>query len=454
MICKKHLVIVGFDEVVSEKYMTCINEAIKKNVIDSYTVIDIKPQKKDIDKRIRNLKIKPENVYYLSDPRKKHAWTDIDEFSSIFKEIARVKNKIIVYIAAELKAHESYLEFCINNKIDSLTEKPIIAPFENGKFDPSLIETRIKTFINKIKNNPGKHSAMSLSRYHKIYNGLVIKNIKEKIKKYGSPISSLHVKTAGGIWNLHEEYESREDHPYKYGYGALMHGSYHYIDLFSQIISLNKIIFPKTKLSLNISTFAAFPKDQKMRIPKGYSQKLGDRCSNRLAKKIDSNDFGETDLVATFCLKNNANKKTITLGSISFEQTTPSIRSWRKLPRIYNKNGRVCDSNIEIKLSTLYSISVNCVDVPIEANGKIKEIKTLMAVRTKANASLLKNEKYNTLSNFNGYNHSDSNRELITNWLIGKEQKSQIKNHLLTMKILQALAISVRNPGKITKTDI
>jgi len=454
MPCKKHLVIIGFDEVVSEKYMICIEEAIKKNTIDSYTIIDIEPQKKAINKRIRDLKIKPEKVYYLADPRKKNTWVDLEEFSSIFKEIARVKNKILVYIAAELKAHESYLEFCINNGIDSLTEKPIIAPFENGNFNPSLIETKIKKLIKRANNKPAKHSAMSLSRYHKIYNDLVIKTVKEKIHKYGSPISSLHVKTAGGIWNLHKEYESREDHPYKYGYGALMHGSYHYIDLFGQIISLNKLIFPKTKLFLSISAFAAFPKDQKIRISKKYSKKLNDRCPNKLTDKLNNDNFGETDLVATFCLKNNTNGEKITLGSISFEQTTPSIRSWKKLPRIYNKNGRVCDSNIEIKLATLYSISVDCIDIPVKTNGKIEKIETSMTVRTKANASLLKNEKYNTSLTFNDYNHSDSNRKLITNWLIGKEQKSQLKNHLLTMKILQALAISVKNPGKITTITI
>lgn len=35
------------------------------------------------------------------------------------------------------------------------------------------------------------------------------------------------------MWNTEEEIFSREDHPYRYGYGALCHSGYHYIDILS-----------------------------------------------------------------------------------------------------------------------------------------------------------------------------------------------------------------------------
>lgn len=42
---KAHLVVVGFDEIVSNKYLSCIKEAIELGEIDSYSIIDLEFQK-------------------------------------------------------------------------------------------------------------------------------------------------------------------------------------------------------------------------------------------------------------------------------------------------------------------------------------------------------------------------------------------------------------------------
>ncbi|TFV32621.1 hypothetical protein E4K10_22810 [Streptomyces sp. T1317-0309] len=61
------------------------------------------------------------------------------------------------------------------------------------------------------------------------------------------------------MWNLQREFESRDDHPYKYGYGMMMHGAYHYVDLATQILSLNAELFSERQLRLEVSAFGAFP---------------------------------------------------------------------------------------------------------------------------------------------------------------------------------------------------
>src|SRR3989344_7230648 len=118
---KKHLVVVGFDEIVANKYVSCIEEAIKLGYIDSYSVIDLVSQKHWIDKKVQTLKLQPEKIYYIPDPKKGDVWADPADFTSVFDIIRSQKGDIKVYIATELKAHEAYLEYCVKNNIDSLT---------------------------------------------------------------------------------------------------------------------------------------------------------------------------------------------------------------------------------------------------------------------------------------------------------------------------------------------
>lgn len=48
-----HLVVVGFDEIVSNKYISCIEEAKEKNIIDGYSIIDLKTEENFINERLK-----------------------------------------------------------------------------------------------------------------------------------------------------------------------------------------------------------------------------------------------------------------------------------------------------------------------------------------------------------------------------------------------------------------
>ncbi|MEK7180049.1 MAG: hypothetical protein AAB706_01095 [Patescibacteria group bacterium] len=445
---RAHLVIVGFDEIVANKYISCIERAVKESHVDSYSIIDLQSQKRVIDKKIQQMKLRPEKVYYIPDPKGKGVWSDPKDFEPIFEVLKKEKGKLKIYIATELKAHEGYLKYCVENEIDSLTEKPIFAPFVAGKFTPALIEQTMWDLVHKAEQSNAKHSVMTLGRYHKIYNDTVIDVLKEKLLAFKAPLTSFHFRTAGGVWNLHREYETREDHPYKYGYGMLMHGAYHYIDLTTQFLCLNKLLFPKDTLTLTLSSYAAYPVDQNDRISKKFSDLFDDNCPNWSSIGEDHFLYGETDITTTFCLQNKETGKTITLGTMSFEQTTPSIRSWKEIPdNIYNKNGRTSNVDLEAQLSTLYSIKVECYDVPIRGVKEVKRIDAFARVSSRANASLLLDEEYNFEETFSGLFHSDSNRKLMSLWLSGDENKSQLKHHVPVMRLVQALTESIKKPG-------
>lgn len=440
-----HLVIIGFDDIVTDKYFSCVKDAIQKRLIGGYSVIDLESQREEVNKKILQADPKPERIYYLSDPSD-GVWATPDEFGPLIKKIEQQKGKLKVYIATELKAHEAYLRFCIENDIDSLVEKPIFAPIHNNCFKPELIAPIMSELLRKAKSGRAQHSIMTLSRYHKIYNDRVLEPFKDRVLNLNAPLTSYHLRHAGGVWNTHTEYNTREDHPYKYGYGMIMHGGYHYIDLSVQFLKLNKLLYPRDEFSMSITSYATYPKDQNDRISKKFSKLFDDDRPDW--GKENQQEYGETDIVSIFALKNKNTSRIITLGTISLEQTTPSIRTWKVIPEgLYNKNGRISSVDFEAQLSTLFAMSVRCFDVPIRDNSDVNRIDAFARICTRANASLLTNEGYNTEEVHNGLFHSDSNRKLMSEWLANNETRSRIEDHLQTMLLTQYLAVSIKQLG-------
>lgn len=442
-----HLIVVGFDEIVANKYLPCIAAAIKDGRLDSYSVIDLESARSTIEERIRAAVPRPSQAIYLPDVRDLGPESVANVIGSAISRL-RVPGLLTkVYIATEVQAHEAYLRYCVENDIDSLVEKPVLAPMVDGRFSPSCITKTMEELVRVASHSPAQHSVMTLSRYHEIYNERVVAGLRERVEGWGAPVSSFHLRAAGGVWNLQREYETRDDHPYKHGYGMMMHGAYHYVDLASQILSLNALAYPGSQFTLELSSFGAFPHDQHQRLSNRVARRFRDDRPRWKDTGADPFRFGETDITSTFRMRDVETGRTLTVGTLSFEQTTPSIRDWDELPAgLYNKNGRTSSVDLEAQLSTLYSTHVHCYDIP---RGRTADgIDAFARVTTRANASLLPDERYVSVETFDGLFHSDSNRLLMENWLRGTESRSALADHLLPMKITEAMASSLRAPGQ------
>lgn len=451
---KFYLLIIGFDEIVVNKYLMCFKKAIDEKKIIGYSIIELENERKNIEERIKKAVIKPDRIYYLNKPVIPEE-ESMKEFIPIVEELKQKYKKIKIYIATEMKSHERYLKYCVENGISCLIEKPIFLPQKNGKFCPEEMESRMNYYITQAKKNKCDVSVMTLSRYHDIYNDVLFNMIKQKLTKYKAPITSFHIKHAGGVWNLHKEFLTREDHPYKYGYGMLMHGAYHYIDMTIQFLLLNKIIYPEKNFEMLVSSFAAYPQDQNDRISKVYSKMLDDNCSEWWKKEGANIEFGETDITTTFCLRDKDTKRVITLGTISMEQTTPSIRTWKEIPEgLYNKNGRTSNVDLEIQLGTLFSASAKCYKVPPGDGKPVERLPIKPHIITRANAALLPEEEYSTKKVYPEVFNSDSNKRIIANWIDGTEKRSTLEEHLPVMKLLQALELSLKKQGETVSFDL
>lgn len=436
-----HLVIIGFDDIVINKYMEIINKYISNNTLEGYYIFDLESQKYQIEKKLLCLQIKPTEAFYLNVENWKEDFT---------KKIRIIKNEYKVYIATEARWHYFYLEWCIRNKVDVLVEKPVFVFNGTDNFEPDYIVRDAQRLID-LSDGANAVSVMSLGRYHKIYNELIIDDIRELAIKYKTPITSIHLRHAGGVWNLINEFDEREDHPYKYGYGMIMHGGYHYIDLVAQVLEINKSIIP-TNMTLELVAFSARPYDQNVRIS-GLINDIVVSKSNNLEKQ--TKEYGETDIAATFRLYETETEKTITLGNIALEQTTPSIRKWSVLPTgIYNKNGRVSSVDFEVQLSTLASDHVVCYDIPVTSDHNIDRIDACADVIKRRNANIIPDVDFVSYKKYTGLFHSDSNKKLMEEWILGNENKSALKKHSIVIKLMYLLSMASKREGEVFKIDI
>ena len=445
---KCHLVVVGFDEIVLNKYLEIVDKAIKGGILDGFSIVDLAKERDEIEKRLARALIQPEKTYYLQTPDLLHEAEQMAEFDGIARRIEAAHGEIKLYIATEASYHERYLKYCVEHGISCLVEKPVLLPLKDGKFCPELMVQRMEAYVERAEKNHCHVSVMTLGRCHEIYADVVYQMIRERMLKYDAPLTSFHIKHAGGVWNLHREYLTREDHPYRYGYGMLMHGGYHYVDLLARFLQLNKLIYPEKQFEVAFTSYAAYPTDQNDRIPKPISERFDDNCPDWWKTEGKGIAWGETDITSTFCLRDKETKRVITLGTIAMEQTTPSVRTWTDFPDgLYNKNGRVSNLDMEIQLSTLFAASVKCYKIPRDDGKFVEHVPVKPIVITRANPKLLPDEEYETKTFYPEVYNSTSNKRIMDRWLRDEETVSDLWEHLPVMKLMQAIAFSLEKQG-------
>jgi hypothetical protein len=278
------------------------------------------------------------------------------------------------------------------------------------------------------------------------------------MKEFQVPITSLHLRTSSAVWNLADEFQSRNDHPYKFGYGMLMHGGYHYIDVVCQFLLMNMLIYPNDRFTLEFTAYSAFPKDQPGRIPESLNERLDGYTPDR--STLADIDFGETDIVCVFCLRRNSTGQVLTLGTLSLEQTTPGMRSWAPFPVVpYNINGRLHCTDIEVQLSTVYSMHGRVLKVPLEDKAGPTDLrgKNFARVSARSNALLMGKEEFYSEQTLEApYGNSFSyvaETAVFDDWLAGVPTKSDLGSHLTATAFLQALALSVHRTGQAVSID-
>jgi len=357
---KKPVVLVGLGPHAKRIYMHYFN----KYSFLPKLIIELESKKEQVQEYLykNNFIIK---TFYIPD-----VYCNTEELPESYKsKLIKVIDKLKVthaIISTEPKAHFAYLKFFLENRIHTLTDKPITSPINVStqlKMAKKIEEDYecLVSLYNKAREEGVNCTVQCQRRWHNGY--LYIRELlKECIEQYGIPITHIDIYHSDGMWNMPGEFISRENHPYKYGYGKLFHSGYHFIDLMCWFIDLNNAL--NTKKINNAELYAAITRpDDFMGIinNQDYERIFGTDKYNEIFNNFNSynfDEFGEIDFYSLIQFKKGNN--VITSCNLNLLQNGFSRRSWTDLPQdTYKSNGRVRHERINIQVGPLMNIQVH-----------------------------------------------------------------------------------------------
>lgn len=322
-------------------------------------IIDLEINRNKINTFLSNKKLQPKKLIFLD---------SIEQISpsKIHPAAANAlrENKINkVILSTEPKAHKIYLNECINLGIDTLTDKPITAPIDlvNSEIAASEIYDDVVDLVKLLDSKSSRVLVQCQRRNHNGYKR-VFELIESLVTEYAMPITHMAVHHSDGMWNMPDEYLYRENHPYKYGYGKLMHSGYHFVDLIAALLKISSMAKNKKPDSIELFSQYSRAKDQTGVInTDNYKQFFGAETAERFAQSMNNYEidkFGEVDSYSQIQLSDKGT--VLTTVQLSLIQSGFSQRAWATLPAdAYKSNGRIRHEYVNIHIGPLASIQVH-----------------------------------------------------------------------------------------------
>ena len=352
---EKNIILVGLGPHAKRIYISLMK---KYNILPK-VIVDLDSNKDNVKKYLSEENILCD-TYFVSNKEANN-----DELSSDVKKKIKnliIKNKVkYAIISTEPKAHFAYAKFFLDLDINILMDKPITSPqfvFKDVANSKKVID---EYNILKEKYEKKYHSInftiQCQRRYHAGYN--YVKNIlSEIISKYNIPITYIDIYHSDGMWNMPNEFLSRENHPYKYGYGKLFHSGYHFIDLLIWLLECNNLS-NKNVNNISISSSVFKPNDFFNTVDNEFYEKyLNTSEYKEIIEKKNLNDFGELDVHSMIDFKKDG--YVITHCNLNLLQSGFSKRAWTKLPvDTYKSNGRVRHEHVNIQVGPIMNIQIH-----------------------------------------------------------------------------------------------
>ncbi len=268
-------------------------------------------------------------------------------------------------ISTEPKSHLAYAAFFLEAGVDVLMDKPLSSPVgASSDLDAAkqIYDDYKKLEIIAKKSNKARCVVQCQRRYHPAYSR-VREIVSAVIRDYGVPITHLYIYHSDGLWSMPNEYGSRENHPYKYGYGKLMHSGYHFVDLFCWLSELNNQLIDKKPNEIELFHQICEPNDCLFQVNEADYQRLfnSDTLTDFFLQhqKQDYALFGEVDSYTQLQLRRDG--QTVLSGGLHLLQNGFSRRAWQHLPEdTYKGNGRIRHEFINLHVGPLLNIQIHC----------------------------------------------------------------------------------------------
>lgn len=462
-----NIILIGLGPHAKRIYMNLF----KKYRMIPKVIVDLKSKRREIEEYLDENDFRNVELYFVEDIQRDAKKLD-DLTSKELRDVIKEKNITHAIISTEPKSHFAYAKFFLENDINILMDKPITAPINvNNNLKQAL---KIKEEYNLLcdlyqkKKDKISFKIQCQRRFHEGYI-FIKKALEEIVREYNIPVTYIDIYHNDGMWNMPSEFFSRENHPYKYGYGKLFHSGYHFIDLLAWLLEVNRQTKNKeiNKAEMYVSTYN--PTDF-FNVFNNYDYKKILK-TNRFEKSIMSLDecknFGEIDFHSIINFKQN--DRLITNCSINLMQSGFSRRAWCELPKdTYKSNGRVRHERLNIQVGPLMNIQVHSyqayeiADRNKMCNNNVGSVEHF-DIYVFRNSQLIGGKTFEmldiaTLSDkdkefFNGYNEK-ARENCFVNYLLNIDDSSDILEHRVSIELTEKAYEIMSTKGQIREFDI
>ncbi|KKR91276.1 MAG: hypothetical protein A2556_00480 [Candidatus Vogelbacteria bacterium RIFOXYD2_FULL_44_9] len=358
ILAKQKIALVGLGPHAKRIYYSFIKKLVENGGVFS-VLIELESKKNVVEEFFTGQDIKPNQILYVVDRGQITPSKISEELKKRMDSIIGNKEITHAIIATEPKAHKIYLDYFLKNHIPCLVDKPITAPIglSYNKSASLKLEQDVKELIKTSNKNKTQTYVQVQRREHPAYI-FIFKTLREIVEKYKVPITYFNIYHSDGTWSMPSEFLSRENHPYKYGYGKMMHSGYHFVDLVAWIVETNKLISDK----ITVETTANLLKPETH-----YNQINGSKLYKKIFKEDTvspkSSKFGEIDAYLNFSFyfdKKVKKNNLMTRGNLDLLQSGFSKRSCFAIAKdTYKGNGRVRHEYLNINVGPLCNIQLH-----------------------------------------------------------------------------------------------
>ena len=419
-------------------------------------LVDLEDQRPRIEAALEATGLRPKEVVYL--PAGCRDGATLHPTARTALERAKDSGLAGVVISTEPRSHLVYTRWALEHGIDVLLDKPLSARVLIDR-DPTEAAGLVADYfeLRDIARRTGARCLVNTPRRHHEGYRLVRETIAEVVQATGVPLTYLHVYHCDGMWNMPDEYFTRENHPYKYGYGKLMHSGYHQIDLTMWLLEAGEPDRETRPDRLELSVRGQGPADLLSQTGHEFYRRVFGP-SGRVAAAYDDaardelTRHGETDVHVLGQLTRSGRVRTTV--SLDLMQTGFSRRAWADLPAdTYHGNGRVRHEQLTAHVGHLLTVHVNSYQTgarsPQEARHSGVGAEDHFDVTVFRNADVIGGEvmAQHRLATDGGSHHQRARDRIWTAFLGDRETDCLLEAAELPTKVTAAVSYAMRRRG-------
>jgi len=440
------LIVIGCGPRYQEEY----HSFLEQKHVSIPLLIDLKSNEEMVRRFFKEKALKPQHFLFLEERfRNAISFSEIDARISATIDLSAVNG---VLISTEPKARKAYTLWAVQRKLPVFMDKPISA-FS----DPTSMDTLLKDYeeLLEAKKRCGTNVVVSCERRAHVGYIWIKEYLRCLIQEAQVPMTAIDIHFAEGIWRLPSEYLSVENHPFKHGYGILLHSGYHYVDLLSSFLSLNDILYPQEEKEVVLQLHTTRPSDHIAAAGKSfYTSLLGSEETEKIFSKeyLDQLSLcGETDVM----LMGQVRQKGTVLTNFSLKLfgTSLSLRDKNNLQHAERLFGKTRQEYLFLHMGHLCSLSLISTPLrqlrPKEYFLESFDVTVMNSpfLHSREPLITLNREAFSTL--FPGISLAHSMGTFARHWqleefLQGRDGHSSLESHYKTVQLLHLLYTQIK----------